>query len=274
MDDLFGGWFSSSSDESTGSWLDDLGGIFGGGDGLVGGVISAALTGFALNKITSSITKSSDNVPATTQQAETDAGVRLQVPSSVDQKVPVLYGEAFFGGIITEAVMTNNNKTMTYVLTLSERSGTLLSTNFATPSQYTFKNIYWNDNRVVFKSDGYTIDYTVDRDGNIDYNPQGLARIYCYAGSSVEPVYPDGYSGPLLPPAYSLISGWTYEHTMDDLIFAVVSIDYNRDKGMTGIPNIEFNVANSLTLPGDVLADYMSNTRYGAGIPLTDIYSQ
>jgi hypothetical protein len=137
MDDLFGGWFSS--DDSTGSWLDDLGGIFGGGGGLVGGVISAALTGFALNKITNSITKSSDNVPATTQAV--DEGVRLQVPSSVDQKEPVLYGEAFFGGIITEAVMTNNNKTMTYVLTLSERTGSLLSTNFTSPSIYTFKNI-------------------------------------------------------------------------------------------------------------------------------------
>jgi hypothetical protein len=270
MDDLFGGWFSS--DDSTGSWLDDLGGIFGGGGGLVGGVISAALTGFALNKITNSITKSSDNVPATTQAV--DEGVRLQVPSSVDQKVPVLYGEAFFGGIITEAVMTNNNKTMTYVLTLSERTGSLLSTNFTSPSIYTFKNIYWNDNRIVFKSDGFTVDYTVDRDGNIDYNPQGLARVWCYAGSSSEPVYPEGYSGTALPSAYNLISGWTYNHTMNNLIFAVVSIDYNRDKGMTGIPDISFNIENSLTMPGDVLADYMSNTRYGAGIPLTDIYSQ
>lgn len=272
MDDLFGGWFNSDED-SGGSWLDDLGGLFGGGS-MVGGVISAALTGYALHKVTDSITKGSDNVPATTQQAEADAGVRLQVPASVDQKVPVLYGEAFFGGIITEAVMTNNNKTMTYVLTLSERTGTLLSTNFTTPSTYTFRNIYWNDNRVVFKSDGVTVDYTIDRDGNLDYNPQGLARIYCYAGSSVEPVYPSGYSGPLLPPAYSLISGWTTDHTMDDLVFAVVSIDYNRDKGMTGLPDIQFNVENSCTLPGDVLADYMSNTRYGAGIALSDIYTQ
>jgi hypothetical protein len=28
-----------------------------------------------------------------------------------------------------------------------------------------------------------------------------------------------------------------------------------------------------MTLPGDVMLDYMTNERYGAGIPSTEIYS-
>lgn len=268
--DLFGGWFGS--DDSSGSWLDDIGGLFGGAGDMLGGLVSTALTGFALNKVTQSMNKTSDSVPATTQEADT--GVRLQVPSSVDEKVPVLYGHAFFGGIITEAVMSNTNKTMTYVLTLSERTGTLLSTGFVGASQYTFDNIYWDDKRITFRADGVTVDYTTDRDGNVDTNVSGLARIYCYAGSSVEPINVSGYSAIGLPPAYGVVPGWTSDHTMDDLIFAVVSIDYNRDKGITGIPTITFSLTNSLTMPGDVLADYMTNTRYGAGIPLQDIFAQ
>lgn len=266
--DLFGGWFG---DDSSGGWLDDVGGLFGSGGNFLGGLVSTALTGFALRKVTESMNKTSDTVPATTQEADT--GVRLQVPSSVDQKVPVLYGHANFGGIITEAVMSNNNKTMTYVLTLSERTGALLSTNFATNSQYTFNKIYWNDNTITFKADGVTVDHVTDRDGNIDYNPQGLARIYCFAGSSLEPVYPAGYSAGALYAAYDRVPGWTTAHTMNDLIFAVVQIDYSRDKGITGIPTLNFSLTNTCSKPGDVLADYMTNTRYGAAIPLGDIYA-
>jgi hypothetical protein len=69
-----------------------------------------------------------------------DQGVRLQIPPAANSKVPVLYGAAFFGGNITDAVMTNTNKTMYYCLTLSEKTGTKLSTGQAT--DYVFKDVY------------------------------------------------------------------------------------------------------------------------------------
>ena len=61
-----------------------------------------------------------------------DGGIRLQVNPGTDNKIPVLYGTAYFGGIITDAIMTNTNKTMFYCLTLSERTGTKLSDGQAT----------------------------------------------------------------------------------------------------------------------------------------------
>jgi hypothetical protein len=59
---------------------------------------------------------------------------------------------------------------MFFCLTLSEKTGTKLSDSAA--STFTFKDIYWNDEKIVFKTDGITVDYTVDRNGtvNSDYS--------------------------------------------------------------------------------------------------------
>ena len=58
---------------------------------------------------------------------------------------------------------------------------------------------------------------------------------------------------------------------MNDTLFAIVKVTYSRDKGVTGMPNMMFTITNSMKLPGDVLYDYMTNTRYGAGIDSANI---
>lgn len=203
-------------------------------------------------------------------EANIDKGVRLQVEPAASNKIPVLYGAGYFGGIITDAVMTNTNKTMFYCLTLSEKTGTLLSNS--TPSDYTFKDIYWNDQRVVFKSDGITVDYTLDRAGNQDRSLDGQVKFYCYAGNSSTPKIPENYSTSTTYMAYNVMPNWTSStHPMSDLIFAIARVDYNREKNVTGLGTVLFHIDNSMKLPGDVLYDYMTNTRYGAGIDPTEI---
>ena len=113
-----------------------------------------------------------------------------------------------------------------------------------------------------------------DRDGNIDRTIAGLVRVYCYGGNSTTPVVPVGYTNPSVPSAYTVVPNWTTNHTMSDLVFAVVQIDYNRERGITGLPTMTFNVENSMTMPGDCLYDYMTNTRYGAGVPATEIFDE
>jgi hypothetical protein len=56
-------------------------------------------------------------------------------------------------------------------------------------------------------------------------------------------------------------------------VFAIVRVVYNKDKNVTGLGDLKFNVNNPLNNPGDVLLDYMTNTRYGAGITLEDIFN-
>jgi hypothetical protein len=257
-------------DDIIGGAKDIFGGILGGGSGTIGSIISAVVTGFALNKMSKSVSPT-NNTPAV-QAATPDYGVRLQVPPSVDQKVPVLYGSSIFGGIITDAVLANDNKTMYYVITLCEKTGTKISDDLA--STFEFENIYWDDNRIVFDTNGTTALYTIDRDGNIDKNIAGLVDVYCYAGNSSTPVGVKGYNSTSLVYAYNIVPNWTVSHSMDDLVFAIIKIKYNKDSGLVGLPNVTFDINNSMTLPGDCLYDYMTNTRYGAGIPNEEIYSE
>ena len=260
------------------SWFDDVvnvgksllggvGNLFSGG-GLGGSIAKAALLGLALNKLTGSITR--DNAPAPRPvTAEVDKGVRLQVNPSTEEKIPVLYGSATLSGIMTEAVLSSDNQTMFYVFTLAERTGNLLSTT--NPSTYVFNDVYINDNRVIFQSDGITADYMIDREGNQDISVRNLVRVYCYAGNSTLPQVPEYYTNPLLLDAYDIVPGWTTQHLMSDLLFAVVRLDYAKDKGISRVPTMKFTITNSMSLPGDCLYDYMTNTRYGAGIAPTDI---
>lgn len=242
------------------SFLSDVVGFFS-GNSIASSVVKIVGISYIAKKLANNAI-SANNID---NPANIDQGVRLQIPPAANNKIPVLYGSAYFGGVITDAVMTNTNKTMYYCLTLSEKTGTILSQN--TASSYTFKDVYWNDQRIVFKNDGITVDYTVDRAGTVDRSLGDQVSIYCYAGNSSTPKVPENYTNNSIPNAYSVMPGWTTStHQMNDLIFAIVKVDYNREKNVTGIGNVLFHIDNTMKLPGDVLYDYMTNTRYGAGI--------
>jgi hypothetical protein len=244
---------------------------------LASNLLKTVVTGFAVSKINKAVKKDNEGASNAPQQSTTvDPGVRLQVPANQNIKVPVVYGSAQLGGIITEAVMSQSNTRMTYVLTICEKTGNLLSTGSA--SSFGFEDVYYNDQRIIFDTTGANAGieaaYSVDRNGNRDYSIDGLVRVWCYNGSSTQGVVPDGYTNASVPAAYTVVPNWTSSMTMNDLVFAVVQVNYNKDKGVTQLPNMRFHVINSMTLPGDCLLDYMTNTRYGAGIPLTEIFDE
>jgi hypothetical protein len=227
-----------------------------------------ALVSYALNR---SISK---------QQAQTglDPGSRQMLSAATNHKIPVIYGTAFIGGAITDGQLVNENKTMHLALTISERTGRLFSTGAA--SLYTFNGCFRNTDTVYFKTDGITVDYTQDADGNTDNSMSGLITIRVYAGSgaAANQIAPDaavvvGGVSPTLTAvdAWSVFPGWTSNTTMSDLVFAIVKVDYNRDKNVTSIGDYQFKITNSMKLGGDCLFDYATNTRYGAGIRLADI---
>ena len=168
--------------------------------------------------------------------------------------------------------MSSNNTRMTYVFTICEKTGIKLSDGLA--SGFTFEDIYYNDQRVIFDADGITAAYSVDREGNRDYSIDGLVKVYCYNGNSVSGVQPDNYTGGVVPNAYTVVPNWNSSMNMSDLIFSVVEVNYSQEKGVTSLPEVRFHLTNSMTLPGDCLLDYMTATRYGAGIPAGDIYDE
>lgn len=191
-----------------------------------------------------------------------DPGVRIQFPPGTTNKVPVVYGHANTKGIVTDARISNENKTMTYVLTISEKTQS---------GAFTIGNIYWNDQLLVFRTaaESHIVASSIDQNGNgaSNTNYNGLMRFRVYSGGSLaaNQIFPT--SGTPVD-AYSLLAGSETETTyqMSDLLFAVVQLDYSSEKGTTGLGQLTFEVTNSLDNPGLVWWDYMTSNRYGAGI--------
>lgn len=258
------------------SFLDDIINVGSGvwdlitGPGVGPGIARATALGFLLKEVTDSIQKDNQK-PAAAESNKPDYGVREQVDPDTDNSIPVVYGTAFLGGYVTDAVLTNGNQTMWYCLTICEKTGTLLSTG--QDSVISIEGVYWNQNRIIFQSDGITAASFVDEEGNSSDSINGLIRFYFFNNGSSSPVVPTGYSNNVLNGAQGIFPNWTANHTMSGLVFCLVRVDYNKEKEVTGLGNIEFKIKNSMTQPGDCLYDYMTNSIYGAGIVAEEIYA-
>lgn len=235
-----------------------------GGSGIGAGLARTAITGYALNKVQNSINK--ENNIATTP----DPGVRLQVNPDPEYKIPVVYGQAVLGGAVTDAEISSDGGTMYYCLTLCEKTG-LTNLGAGPASDFEFLEIYWNDSRLVFGGSGQSVTGFVDRNGELCDTLSGQVDVYCYSGGSSAPKAVKGYSNPGIN-AFNVMPGWNTNYQMNDLVFAIVVVRYNASKGVTGLGNMKFKIRNSMTQPGDCLYDYMTNTRYGAGIDPAEIY--
>lgn len=239
------------------------------GSGIGPTLARTAALGLILNQVNSSINKENSK-PDAANSSRPDTYSRLQQSPDTTHAIPVVYGTTFLGGIITDAVLTNNNQTMYFCMTICEMTGNLMSTG--DPSEISFKEIYLDGAKVTFESDGITLASVTDDDGNTSTELAGLIEIYCFSGNSTSPVVPEGYTNGALNSAYAIMPNWTSTYTMDDLVFVIVKVDYDREHNSTGLGTLEFKISNTLTQPGDCVYDYMTNTRYGAGISSTEIY--
>ena len=196
-----------------------------------------------------------------------DQGVRIQLPPATENKIPVVYGRAFQQAAITDAVLSSSdnttNDTMTYVLTLSERTQT---------GSVTFNDVYWNDQKLNFATDGFTVESSITSDGSTSTTLAGKVKVYVFNGGS-DNSYNVGIGGGAVPNvnAYDLLQGATSDYQMTDLVFAVVQLTYSQEKGVTGLPTMIFDMENSVKNPADVWYDYMTSTRYGAGFADEDL---
>ena len=131
-------------------------------------------------------------------------GGRIQLPPASNNKIPVVYGSAFINGIITDARITDDNKTMYYCMLLSEKtqSGT-----------YTIEDIYSNDLRLVFESSGsrHKVNKGVKRvdgpgedfENSFVVDSTNLIEVRVYAGGS-------GSANQIFPTADTPVNAYTY----------------------------------------------------------------
>ena len=189
-------------------------------------------------------------------QAQNDPGVRIQLPPGTDNKVPVIYGHVITGGILTHANISNENKTMTYVLVLSEETGNTV---------FTVNNLYRNDETMAFDTSGGILTLT-DSDGTINSNVAGKIRCHVYQGDST------ANTSQVFPTTNKVAANTLATVLADDaasmngLVYAVISMDYDPGNDLVQLGTINFDIESDLFEPSNVLIDYATNSRYGAGL--------
>ena len=233
------------------------------------GTFAYTAIAFAVNLVVSTIISKTlrPDVPDASGNSP-NPGNRQQIPPATDNKIPIVYGEAWLGGTVVDLSITSDNQTLYYVIALAE----VTSTNTGqTPDTISFGNIYYGGKLVAFAGDGYTVASLTDEStGEVNTEVAGLISIYLYSNGSTQPAN-SALSAIQLMQSPGLTYQWTAEKVMSNCAFAIVKLKYNAEAGITGIQQTKFKVINSRYRPGDCFYDYLINTRYGAAIPLAQI---
>lgn len=316
--------------------------------GLAAGSFAAVAVAFAINMVASAIIAKAFFAPnqpdanSINGGNQPNPGNRQQLPPATDNKLPVVYGTAYVGGIITDLSITSNNQEMYYVISLSEVTNNGSDT-------ITFGNVYWGGKKVIFGGASYrsigqvtsisgatvylngmavtpspnstitfansgsptiytcqSVSATEDSTAlNLATNPSGVsvgATAYLYdanAGVNVTALYDEStatydynvkdkmqiyfYRNGSNAPANSSLSAievmqasnlvykWDSTKLMTNCAFAIVHLIYNNDAGTTSLQQTRFQLTNSRHAPGDCFYDYMTNTVYGAALPVSQI---
>jgi hypothetical protein len=201
-----------------------------------------------------------------------EGGTRVQVPPATNNKLNVAYGTTWLKPTITDAKISTDQKTMWYVCSLCE-SHTIASGSLG-GGTIAFGDIYWADKRLVFDTtDPTKVVSWFTPDGKEDKAVNGLINVYCYNKGSY------GYTRGNTKDAITVMSDsgiassehWTSTDTMTNTCFMIVKVQYKQDIGLTGLETLTAQINSTLSAPGDVVYDYLTNTYYGCAVPSTDI---
>jgi hypothetical protein len=228
------------------------------------GMAAAFAINFAVSQI---VTRIFSDSPSGAQ----DNGVRLQVPPSAANAIPIVYGDAYMGGTFVDAVLSTDQQSMYYVLAVS-----CISPN----GQFTFDTtkMYYGDRLITFDSVTTTQVIKLTDQAN---PPNEDTKI---SGNLYISLYKADQSGVITSlngaAAPSTVMGgadipaalrWTGLRGMNGLAFAIVRLSYSRDADTTQLQPITFYAKHYLNgtgtaKPGDVWYDYMTSKVYGGAV--------
>jgi hypothetical protein len=202
------------------------------------------------------------------KQDQKDPGVKIQLAPSTDNKVPRMYGRNYTGSLIIDAEIKNKNNTMAYCMTISEF-------NINSGETWSINKIYRGDAELVFGSGttAHIVQRVIDPNTTTNTSVTGKLRCRVYAGGSnaSNQIFPVTNQVPAYGTGSCQMSTWTTANTMRGLVFAIFEMDYDSENGLTALDNITFDIQNSLNRPANVLIDYLTNARYGAGLSNVDL---
>ena len=234
------------------------------------GTFAFAATAFAINLVASYVISKAllPNTNNDIASQSPDPGNRQQLPPATNNKLPVVYGTAFVGGMVVDMSISSNNQDIYYVIALSE----VTSTNEGqTPDTITFGDVYWGGKEVIFKPNGYTVGALLDPStGVVDTNVNGKIDIYLYRNGSFSPTN-SPYTAVEVMNTSGLTYVWPNSKFMTNCAFAIIHLKYSQTANVRGLEQTKFQITNSRSAPGDCIYDYLINTRYGAALPEAQI---
>jgi hypothetical protein len=191
-------------------------------------------------------------------------GNRQQVPPATDNKLPVVYGQAYLGGTIVDLSISQNNQELYYVIAICEVTDNGNDT-------ITFGDVYYGGKRVLFSPGTPNVTSLIDESTGIaDSSVNGKLQIFLYRRGSNTPVNSSQTAIQVMQTS-GLTYTWDSSKLMTNTAFAIVHISYNSNAGLTGISQTRFQITNSRFAPGDCFLDYLTNDVYGAAIPLSQV---
>ena len=230
--------------------------------GAVGAFAARTLLTIGISKLISNTTDSQaggSNTPAADPRAQ-------KSPTTVN-KIPVVYGSAYVGPTITDAILSTDQTTMYYVCALSE----------VTTGTYTFGNIYYNGDLVTLGTGG-DVAKVISLTNNavtpqVDTRIAGNMFIYLFNDGSSSGINTGGQTAIQILSDASIpaASQWSATDTMSSCAFAVVKLIYNKDAGVEQLGSLNIQLINDLDNPGTVIEDYLTNTVYGCAIPVANV---
>ena len=231
--------------------------------------LAADVLSFAISMVASSIISKvfAQNAPNQgSQQSQPNPGNPQQLPPAGNNLLPIVYGTAYVGGVITDLSISTDNQDIYWVLALSEVTNT---ENGGTPDTITFGNVYWGGKQCIFGT-GAQVTGLLDESTGVTQDITGYMDIYLYKNGSNQPAN-TSTSAITVMQASNLVYQWDSSKLMSNSAFAIIHLKYNSSLNLTGLSQTIFALTNSRVAPGDCFLDYLSSTRYGAAIPLAQI---
>lgn len=246
--------------------------VFSGGTALLATIGKALVTAAVSIGVSRLIAKRA----STPADAGGDGGGRVQLAPATSNKLPVIYGSAFIGGSIIDAMTADNNTNIYYVIALAEHTDNIIG------GGYTFdtNSVYYDGKLVQFGSNGAVTGlYTNNADpsspnAQLDTKVNGYIYIYLFTNGSSSGVNTGGLTAQQILSTSNGIpasQAWDANKLMSNCAFAIVRVRYNQDAGTTNIGALTCKITNSIDNPADAILDYMLSQRYGCAIPYENI---
>jgi len=215
----------------------------------------------------------------------------ITLPPATTNKLPVIYGTSYVQPAIVDAILSEDQQTMWYVLAFGEATDS---------GSVNFEEIWWDGKLMLFDpanpneiSGLWTRPQKNSTEGGtIELGAGGKIAMYFYrngvdAGTEHRCFSLPDENGQVFDSLQTTIYSateilndtripeqlrWTTNDMMKDCVFAICRINYDSNNGVRGLAGtVNAKIVNTLASPGAVIKDYLMNERYGCGVTIDHI---